>query len=467
MFVCFVLGLAAFNLTWRLDREMVDVWDESLYATSALEQLEHGRWIDVTFDGVTDYLNAKPPLNVWLIASSFRAFGVSLVSLRLPAVASAWLTVAVMVVWASRRWGLTAGALTGLVLSTTYGFLYVHSGRTANADATLTLAVTVAAIAVWEAVGRPWRAVWLGPAAAVAFLLKGPGALVYLAPLVAADVWLGARAIDRAWIAARLAALGLALAPIATWTFARWRFDGWRFLETMLGFDTLARATQPLQEHDGSWLFYLDVLQRHQFDWVIGCLVVIALAPHVAADSLHSLNRAASSSRVVAAAWAGATVGVPTLVATKLAWYLNPFYPLFALGVALTCRRAWAFLVGEGQRARARVVVAVVALAAVVAEARLYFRSTRMVDVDRSAQGLLLTHAPAVQGRRVFAAQCPTPERFLARAAGGRCIVAATAEVFMRNSAAGDLWLDRREVESVPGTTRLGVNRRASLHRRQ
>ena len=36
-----VLALAAFNLIFCLDREMVDVWDEALFCTSALDMLEH------------------------------------------------------------------------------------------------------------------------------------------------------------------------------------------------------------------------------------------------------------------------------------------------------------------------------------------------------------------------------------------------------------------------------------------
>ena len=60
-----VLALAAFNLTFRIDREMVDVWDESLFATHALEMIENGRWAVTTFQGEVDYYDSKPPLNTW------------------------------------------------------------------------------------------------------------------------------------------------------------------------------------------------------------------------------------------------------------------------------------------------------------------------------------------------------------------------------------------------------------------
>ena len=109
-----------------------------------------------TFQGATDYYNSKPPLNVWLIVASFQAFGVGLVALRLPAVICAWLTVAATMWWSRRAFGDRVALLATLVLATTYGFLYVHSGRTANADAPMTLAVTLTAITVWAARGAPW-----------------------------------------------------------------------------------------------------------------------------------------------------------------------------------------------------------------------------------------------------------------------------------------------------------------------
>src|SRR5712671_1771091 len=90
-----VLALAAFNLTFRLGREVVTEWDESLYAISASEMVTSGHWIGVTYFGELDYYNSKPPLNVWLIALAFKAFGTNLWSLRLASAGCAWLTVLV------------------------------------------------------------------------------------------------------------------------------------------------------------------------------------------------------------------------------------------------------------------------------------------------------------------------------------------------------------------------------------
>ena len=90
-----VLALSAFNLTFRLGSEGLTEWDESLYATSALEMVRNQEWVATTFDGVIDYSNSKPPLNVWLLALSMQVFGVSLVSLRLVSIVASALTILV------------------------------------------------------------------------------------------------------------------------------------------------------------------------------------------------------------------------------------------------------------------------------------------------------------------------------------------------------------------------------------
>ena len=70
-----ILALACFNVTFRLDRESVGEWDESLFATTAWEMTQSGELVRTTFDGTPDYYNTKPPLNVWILAATFSLLG--------------------------------------------------------------------------------------------------------------------------------------------------------------------------------------------------------------------------------------------------------------------------------------------------------------------------------------------------------------------------------------------------------
>ena len=437
-----ILLLAAFNLTFRLDREMVDVWDESLFATSALEMLEHRRWAVTTFQGATDYYNSKPPLNVWLIVASFQAFGVGLVALRLPAVICAWLTVAATLWWSRRAFGDRVALLATLVLATTYGFLYVHSGRTANADAPMTLAVTLTAITVWAARDAPWLIAWTGPLAAAATLLKGPAALGHLAPLLAVDALAPPSA-------ARNRARGLALllfaAPVAAWAAVRWQFDGGAFLGRMIGYDIVTRLERPIDDHAGSAFFYLNVLQRHHYEWLVVAAAALLLAwpGRARLQRWMAASPSARGTATVIAAWFLATLLIPSAIATKTQWYLNSFYPLFAVLVAVAVSHALDVLREAGRMVAARVLVVLVVAGLVIAEAKLAYRSFTQLDLGRSPQQLLLRQAPRLAGRRVLAETCPFPEDFLARVAGATCVPMGHADAAAAAVAPGDYVLAR------------------------
>jgi dolichol-phosphate mannosyltransferase len=422
-------------------------------------------WIGTTFLGSLDYYNSKPPLQVWLIALAFKAFGPGLVSLRLPAIAAAWCTVALLMWWATRLFGRAIGVMAGLVLATCYGFLYVHSGRSGNSDSLLTLLVLLTVVTLWASRERPWRRVWLGVIVGLVFLVKGMGILmpgVIIAGTELSGWWRGDLDGRRRWLPL-LAAAAVAVLVAAPWVIARWRLDGWLFFDAMFFHDFAERVSVVLEGHEGAPYYYLYFLQKHQYEWLVAALVAFLCLPSRWARVRGLVAGSDRFLLALVASWFAGTFLLPSAVATKLGWYLNHFYPLFAIGVAWVITEAWQATAAHPRRTVAVAAACVVAL--VVAEGKLAWHSYRLLDVNRSAQGLFLEQRSAVASRQVYATTWPYSDRFVVRTVGGRCLLARDVDGFIAGSQPDDLWLGPPTADArlVP----LATTGRQTLYRRK
>jgi 4-amino-4-deoxy-L-arabinose transferase-like glycosyltransferase len=435
-----ILALALFNLTFRLNQEFVAEWDESLYAINAWEAVIRGSWLATTFLGDIDYYNSKPPLLVWLIALAFKALGPGFVSLRLVSVASAWLTVAVLLVWMKRCLGPAVALMSSLVLATMFGFIHVHAGRSAATDAPFTLIVLLTAVVLWAERGRPSHRLWLGPLLAAAFMLRGMAVLMPLALVFM--MWLLDRETRRVAWQFTVGAMALCILPIAAWMLARYRVDGWLFFDHLFMYDFVARSSTALEGHPGSVFFYLDELQKSQFDWLLAGVIGFLLFPvswSAVRSSVQGL-RDRQQPMLLLVVWALVTLGIPSLMATKTPWYLNTFFPVFSVGVALSVLRAF-----ESAQARAssswrlRTLVVVLVVVAAAAESRLVWYSFRYRDLSLSEQSIVLKERERLRGHQVYLIPHSAATRFVADAmVGAEVPRASDYGSFLRDSRAGD-----------------------------
>jgi len=162
---------------------------DAVQAQIARNMLESGDWVTARLDGVA-YLE-KSPLIYWIMASSFRVFGVHDWAARLPLalinIALCWVT-ARFAMWA---FGRRAGIYAGTILATCIGmFLFT---RILIPDAALTLTITVA---LWSLLrlmdeSEPRPTLWfflLYTGLACGLLLKGLIAAVF--PVIIGAIYL-------------------------------------------------------------------------------------------------------------------------------------------------------------------------------------------------------------------------------------------------------------------------------------
>jgi hypothetical protein len=149
---------------------------------------------------------------------------------------------------------------------------------------------------------------------------------------------------------------------------------------------------------------------------------------------------------------------VPTLMQTKLPWYLNPFYPMFALGVGWllgrvshtasipdrsgstcsTVQRRWALSPVQRRSTMAAVVVGALG----VAEGKLIWHSFNQRALEGSAQELLMQSADHLRGQVVHRGAWTRAETFVVRGiVEGEVAVSGSVEHFLATGSAQDFLL--------------------------
>jgi dolichol-phosphate mannosyltransferase len=181
--------VAGWLLLGRLSYPLVEP-DEGRYAEVVREMVASRDWIIPRLHQVPFY--DKPPLFYWLVAGSYRLFGVHEWAARLVPALAAFLTVLACFLLGRRLVGTRPAFLGTLTLALTVGF--VQCGRIVILDSLLTLFVTVALLTAHEAIrGDRLRGAWWVASSiscALGMLTKGPIALVLLVVPVAGYAWL-------------------------------------------------------------------------------------------------------------------------------------------------------------------------------------------------------------------------------------------------------------------------------------
>ncbi len=181
----------------------------------AVTMLETGNYI-VPQVGSEPYLR-KPPLVNWLVAGSFKLFGVrNEWAARLPSVLCVLAVGLAFAVIARRSLGPNGSVVAGLMWLTNFGLL--EKGRMIEIEAlyvSLTALAFICWLSCWKE--RPWCA-WItaGIFLGLGLLAKGPLHLIFFYAVVFAVLW-QAGALQRLWSLPHLFGIVLMLGIFAAW----------------------------------------------------------------------------------------------------------------------------------------------------------------------------------------------------------------------------------------------------------
>jgi 4-amino-4-deoxy-L-arabinose transferase-like glycosyltransferase len=179
--------------------------DEGRYAEIPREMLVRGDWVVPHLQGEA-YLD-KPPLLYWLVALSYRTFGVRDWAARLVPALAVHGTILLTYLFGRRMLGERAAARGALLLALTPGLMGM--GRILTLDGLLTFWVTLGIFAGWFATLRrgvpssaaPRTGWWLlcALACGLGVLTKGPVAVLLVLPSLVLHHWLFTGAVGMRW----------------------------------------------------------------------------------------------------------------------------------------------------------------------------------------------------------------------------------------------------------------------------
>jgi 4-amino-4-deoxy-L-arabinose transferase-like glycosyltransferase len=327
---------------------------DAVQAQIARNMLDSGDWVIARLDGVP-YLE-KSPLIYWLIANSYRIFGLHDWAARIPvalgAILLAWVT------WRYGRWafGAAAGFYAGVVVATCVG-LWLFT-RIQIPDVMLTVSVCMSfwsfqrALDEQETRPRLWAAL-LAASLGVGLMLKGliaivapvGGVLVYLAvtrQLFSRIVWKRLHVFTGVLIVLAIAAPWHALATLR-----------------MPPYFNFTMHSGPGEYHGFFWFYFINehVLRflnlRYPRDyntvprpafWLLHLLWLFpwsAFFPAIAGLSFKPVDRAGRT-RLLALCWTAFLLLFFTFSTTQ-EYYSMPVYPALALllGCAMTTESRW------------------------------------------------------------------------------------------------------------------------------
>jgi 4-amino-4-deoxy-L-arabinose transferase-like glycosyltransferase len=333
-------------------RLMDDV--DAVQAQIARNMLNSGDWITARLDGVA-YLE-KAPLIYWLIAVSYKIFGLHDWAARIPvalsAIALAWVTTA-FGIWA---FGRRAGFYAGLCISTCVGLFLFTRIQIPDVMQTVTVALSVWAFLRTmdedERHPRRWAAI-MAASIGVGLLLKSligivfpvGAALVYLLlqrQLFVRKTWGRLRPVSGALIILAIAAPWHILATLRNPPYFQFTFESipgqyhgffWFFFinEQLLRFLNL-RYPHDYNAVPPAWFWLLHLVWL--FPWSVYLPATLGLS--------YRKQDKASRTRLLAVCWIGVVLVFFTFSTTQ-EYYSMPCYPAFALliGSAMAAGGAW------------------------------------------------------------------------------------------------------------------------------
>ena len=315
-----IIAAAMFLSLFRLGAPRLFDVDEAVFSEATREMVIGRDWITPTYNGENRY--DKPILFYWLMAASYKVFGVDEFGARFPSACAAVLLICFLFLSVKRFGGGETAPYSAL--SAALSAYYLVYSRAAVTDMTLTLFITLSLFSFYRSSAE-------GPAgnrlylygfylfSALAFLTKGLIGILFPfgIALVYSAVTGGLNGMRKVF---SLKGVLLFIAVAAPWYLAEVMRNGREFIDQFFIKHHFRRYTDVISGHRGPVFYYLIVIVIGLFPW-------ISFLPSGIRSALKKKNQF----HLFAFVWLAFVFLFFSLSTTKLPNYILPAFPAAAV----------------------------------------------------------------------------------------------------------------------------------------
>ena len=293
-------------------------YDDCFYAQKAKEILKTGSWLTMHYNNQPAFEN--PPLYMWLVALSYKIFGISEYAAKFPSAIFGVATILLIYLFAKKMVNSWTAFTSAFILSTTY--VFIRYARHAMIDVSLTFFFCVAMLTFYFAIekNRKYFLLW-GIAIAACILAKS---ILGFFPLVVSVVALlltkrWKMLFDPYFILGSLIALGLG----SIWYIHEFATFGKEFSNIHFGWLIIQRGLYGNAESWSDHLSYFDDLVSYYWPW----LPLLALGIAITIKNIRTKN----TPEMLLLAWFFIPLLIMSLASTRVLWYIMPIFPAAAI----------------------------------------------------------------------------------------------------------------------------------------
>lgn len=263
-FIFAVVVISIFMSFFKLGSVTLFDVDEAVFSEATKEMVQSGNWITPTYNGENRY--DKPILFYWLMAVSYKIFGINEFGARFPS-ALAGFILCIAIFFFLRELSdekMAFYAVLSLTLSI-YFFTYSHSAVT---DMVLTLFITLSLFSFYLSIEKDRRYLYgLYIFSALSFLTKGLIGIIF--PFGIAVIYLlirdGLKGIKSVF---NLKASVLFLIIALPWYIAQLTINGDEFIQQFFVKHHFKRYTGVISGHRGPIYYFIPALIIGMFPWI-------------------------------------------------------------------------------------------------------------------------------------------------------------------------------------------------------